>query len=360
MRNKLIIISFILIILGGFYLKYSNNDKLIAADYNPKYKINELYTSKEVYYRKMLNDDEKKIYEKIIEGIIDFKPNISIELSMDNFQVQVDYLQKIADAVMLDHPELFYYGYPSYVGTKNGKVININFNYLITKSEYNTNLNKIKKIIEEVKNKTDGMNEYDKIKYIYEYLGERNNYGKINTVEGQTALSAFLMDLSPVCAGYSKASEILFNNVGIKSLLIRGDLKNTLFTGDAHMWNLVKVGKYYYIYDVTQSSTTKSISGNISYMGLLSGKRSDYTFYYKKVIPMIKNDLDYYKLNNLIYTYKNNNIEELNKMLNVNNKYVEIRVKNVETLRLDFNKIKKDTSIKTFWQFNDIILFEKR
>ncbi len=360
MRNKLIIIIFILIILGSFYIKYSNNDKLISNDYEPKYKVNELYTSKEVYYRKILNNDEKKIYDKVIEAIIDFKPSIELEVAMEGFQSQADYLQKIVDAVMLDHPELFYYGYPTYTGVRNSNNININFNYLINKNEYNTNLNKIKKIIEEVKDKTKDLSEYDKIKYVYEYLGKHNNYGKINTVEGQTALSAFLSNLSPVCAGYSKASEILFNNIGVKSLLMRGDLKDTLFTGDAHMWNLVKVGKFYYIYDVTQSSATKSISGNISYMGLLSGKKSDYIFYYKKVLPLIRSNLDYYKLNNLTYTYKTNNIKELNDKLNIDGKYVELKVSNADVLRLDFNKIKKDTSIKTFWQFNDIILFEKR
>lgn len=360
MKNKLIIIVLILIILGCFFIKYSNNDKLITSDYEPKYVINELYKSKEIYYRKLLNDDEKKIYEKVIEAIIDFKPSIDIEMPMNNFQEQVSYMQKITDSIMLDHPEMFYYGNPTYYGTRNNSIIKIGFNYFIAKSEYKDNLNKIKSIINDIKSKTSELSEYEKIKYIYEYLGNRNNYGSINTIEGQTALSAFLPNLSPVCAGYSKASEILFNNVGINSLLIRGDLKNGLFTGDAHLWNLVKVGKYYYIYDVTQSSTTKGISKSITYVGLLSMKKSDYSFYYKKVLPLIRYNMDYYKMNNLIYTYKDNNIEELKNILKDKGKYVEIRVKNIEGLKMNISNVKKETNINNYWQFNDIILVEKR
>ena len=83
---------------------------------------------------------------------------------------------------------------------------------------------------------------------------------------GQSAYSAFNKGLSPVCAGYSKASQILFSNIGINSLLIFGDAEYALFLGDAHAWNVVEIDKKYYLYDVTMSS---NLDGKEFYRGFL-------------------------------------------------------------------------------------------
>ena len=356
MKNKLIIVLIVVVVLLAMIIKNNRINNLITKDYEPKFVINDLYRSKEIYYRGILNDNEKKIYEDIITAIIDYKGEISVE-STSNFYVDTSKLSKIVDAVMLDHPELFYFGNVTFIGKDNG--IRIVFNYAIDKEEYNTNLNNIKNVINYIKLATKKMDTYSKIKYVYEYLGNKNNYGSIKSVEGQTALSAFLDDLSPVCAGYAKASEILFNNIGITSLLIRGDLKTNFFVGDSHLWNIVKIDNSYYVYDVTQSSITKSISNGISYVGLLSMKKGDYSYLYKKVVPYIRYDKNYYDINKLNYTYKKDNIEELKNIINNNGKYIEIKVKNIESLYMNFNNIKKDINVVNCWRFNDIILFEK-
>lgn len=356
MRNKLIMILLVITVIVGIVIKNNRTDNLITEDYEPKYVINDLYKSKEIYYRSILNDEEKKIYEDIITAIIDYDSEISVE-STNNFNVDTSKLSKIIDAIMLDHPELFYFSTITYYGKSNG--IRIVFNYAITNDKYNDNLDRINKIIDYIKLETKDMDTYSKVKYVYEYLGNKNNYGDIRSVEGQTALSAFLDDLSPVCAGYAKASEIIFNNIGITSLLVRGDLKTNLFVGDSHLWNIVKIDNGYYLYDVTQSSITKNISNSISYVGLLSMKKSDYSYLYKKVVPYIKYDKNYYDMNNLSYTYKKNNIERLNNILNNGDKYIEVKVNNADSLYMNFNSIKKDINVVNCWRFNDIILFEK-
>ena len=356
MRNKLIFCIVIITIITCIFFRYNKIDNLITRDYESRHYVNDLYNSKEIYYRTILKEDEKEIYENILDAIIKFKTKINLERS-NNFYLDVNNLSKITDAVMLDHPELFYYGYPTFKSNMNGS-ITIEFNY-VDSNEYDMYLSKIKNIIDDIKRATIEMNTYDKVKYVYEYLGNKNTYGNIHSIEGQTALSAFLDELSPVCAGYAKASEIIFKNIGVDSLLVKGDLKSGFFVGDSHLWNLVKIGKYYYVYDVTQSSITKSISNNISYVGLLSMKKSDYSYSYKEVIPFIRYNMNYYDMNNLSYTYKNSNINELNEILNTNKKYVEVKVKNIDALYLNFNKIKKSTKIIKSWRFNDIILFEK-
>ena len=88
-------------------------------------------------------------------------------------------------------------------------------------------------------------------------------------------------------------------------------------------------------------------------------KKGDYSYLYKKVVPYIRYDKNYYDINKLNYTYKKDNIEELKNIINNNGKYIEIKVKNIESLYMNFNNIKKDINVVNCWRFNDIILFEK-
>ena len=93
---------------------------------------------------------------------------------------------------------------------------------------------------------------------LYDFIGKSNQYGDIEDLRAQSAYSAFSSNLSPVCAGYSKASEILFNNIGIKSLLIHGESEYALFLGIPHAWNIVSIDESFYLYDVTMSSNAQT------------------------------------------------------------------------------------------------------
>ena len=267
-----IIITVCIIFLIIFLFKGVKNyriHKILEADYEPKYYINELYKSKEINYRMLLDKKEKNMYEEIIENFINYKT--SFVVSMDNFDYSYDslYFDKISEItniIFMDHPELFYIGTFSMSKERGSNNVTIKPSYLMSKDEYTKNIEEIKLIINKVKEDTKELDEYEKVKYVYDYIGKSNTYGNVKDYMGQSAYSAFNKELSPVCAGYSKASQILLSNIGINSLLIFGDAEYALFLGDAHAWNVVEIDKKYYLYDVTMSS---NLDGKEFYRGFL-------------------------------------------------------------------------------------------
>ena len=361
--NKTFKISFVLVIIFGviffYFTKNFKIDRYLSSNYTPKYIINDLYKSSELNYR-LLDKNEQKLYDEYITNLIAFKKNFSINFpnNYTSANLLFEKFEKINHAVIMDHPEIIYFGYPR-MSTKDNKNLNIYIEYVIDSDDYFYALNYIKEEIDKIKESVQELNDYEKVKYVYEYLGNKNNYGKRNEAVGQSAYSAFKDELSPVCAGYSRASQIIFNNIGITSLLVSGKLKSNWFSGDSHEWNIVKVNGKYYNYDVTQSSITKGITNNITYYGFLNTKnKNTLSIDNKKDAPNLNGlKYDYYKYNKLEYNYKKNNLKELKDM--ITSKYTEVRIKNAESFKLNFDKIKDELNLKTYIVIDDVFILER-
>jgi len=364
MRRKVIVVL-ILFVIGFFiYTKYSEIDNAIMEEYEPKFKINELYNSKEINYRYLLNDKEKLLYEKFINAIINFDTEIVLDLSFNKHSSSYAYIenaQKINDSVIMDHPELIQYAYPAiYNDVENGKV-RLKLYYALNKSDYNKYVAIIDKELNNISNDVKDMSTYEKIKYTYEYLGNKNTYGDTSDKRSQSAYTAFIDGINPVCSGYARASQLIFSKIGVNSLLVTGDLKSTWLIGDSHEWNVVKVGNSYYNYDVTQSSVFKSFKGSVSYMGLFSMPKSSFSLRYDGVTPYLKNNkLDYYKNNSLHYKYKSSNINKLQEILSSSNdEYIEIKMSNITGFKMSYKDIKDKLGIADYRVVDDIIVFKK-
>lgn len=287
--NKVVkvIITVLVILMIIFLFRSIKNykiTKLLEDDYEAKFYVNELYKSKEINYRMLLNKQEKKLYEEVIENMIDFKTSFKVDMKDYDFNYDSLYFDKINEVtniVFMDHPELIHIGIVSMSKQKGSTTVTISPKYLMTRNEYLSNIEEIKVIINKVKKDTKDLDEYEKVKYVYDYIGKSNTYGNVKDYMGQSAYSAFNIDLSPVCAGYSKASQILFNNIGINSLLVFGDAEYALFLGDAHAWNNVEIDGKYYLYDVTMSS---NLEGKEFYRGFLIDDK-DHKPWNKKSVP---------------------------------------------------------------------------
>lgn len=125
-----------------FLLKAAKNyriNKILETDYEPKYNINELYKSKEINYRMLLDKKEKNIYEELIENFINFKTSFAV--TMDNFDYNYDLLyfdktNEITNIIFMDHPELIYIGTFSMSKEKGSNIVTIKPIYLMSKDEY--------------------------------------------------------------------------------------------------------------------------------------------------------------------------------------------------------------------------------
>lgn len=161
-----------------------------------------------------------------------------------------DSVDRIFQAVLIDHPELFYvegYSYTKYM--VGDKLIAIEFTgtYSMGWEEACEKSVEIADRIEEIlKAAPETEEDYLKIKYIYDMLIRQTDYDR-NAPDNQNIYSVFVGHAS-VCQGYAKAFQYLMNRMGIACTLVQGKV---LGTGEGHAWNLVKAdGEFYYL-DVT-------------------------------------------------------------------------------------------------------------
>ena len=142
---------------------------------------------------------------------------------------------------------------------------------------------KIQRIIDNIKTETKGMSDIDKIHYVYEWIGENNDYDKTFTYmsKNQSIYNVF-MKKNAVCAGFAKASQVIFQNIGINSYTITGNS-----TGP-HMWNVVELDGKYYFYDSTVATSARTKETSWYYDGLKQDFMSSYTVDHAEWYPKIE------------------------------------------------------------------------
>ena len=191
-------------------------------------------------YRAMLSEEEKTVYNQLYANIV--AHNNDFELVNPISSLSVD---DVISAVLYDHPELFWYtGHSEYIAMPNsGAVIDMSIEFLefddfdAAKAEFDSNL---QKIVEAARTKGDP---YSMELYVHDTLAKKTTYDSNNPMN-QTAYSAIVQGRS-VCAGYSKAFQLVMHELGIPCYYITGKIE-----GSNHAWNIVRINGDFYNVDV--------------------------------------------------------------------------------------------------------------
>lgn len=241
MRTKRVVLYFVLVFLMfafNFYFRPIKGNKLVTEKYRDSNAyINGLYMSDEYFKKKVLSKENYHIYEEIIKGNLNHKTTVEIPCSKDC----ADSFTDAYYALYLDHPELI-----SFMGIRTYRFNDekITYNSYESLSDLRTTFGalRIEREMDNIRKDTKDMNEKEKIIYVYNYVAS-HNYDRMFTYTGsnQSAYS-FFTKKSSVCAGFAKASQIIFQNIGIKSYLA---------LSSDHMWNYVEYKGKYYIFDAT-------------------------------------------------------------------------------------------------------------
>lgn len=342
------------IIIFAIYYYFSGPVyKSPKVDKNSKWYVNDMYMSTQYYYNNLLNENEKAIYEELFEKLNNMEEEIYLNLTYSA-------ISKVWDALISDHPEMINLKTFSYIQTGNTTVIKPKY---LTKSKFSLKLKerKMQRMIAKVVRATEGMSEYEKEKYVYEWVGKKSSYGHTAGNSDQSAYTAFNTMSNTVCAGYGKASQILLSNVGVNSIInINSD----------HIWNTVKLDGEYYFFDATvTSSTRETYYGNVSYMGLNQNKNtSNYEILYPSILPDISGEkYNYYDYEGITMTYSDDEIDKIKAMLdNSEHRSVEIKFTNPEIARNEIgNKYLEYLDLKSLQTFggyctgNGVIMFLK-
>ncbi len=278
-----------IILIGISYFIYQNYTRVVDYNRNKDTKsshfINELYQSDERIYNKFLSNEDKKMYDLILKNTLKYKTTISIDLEKYGFYDYIDcadFIDYANSALYVDHPELMNYaGYRwSYRSNK--------FTLYLQHAYYNPlkdamGVLRIEKVISDIKEATKNMNDKEKIIYIYNWMAENNTYDHIFTFasKNQSIYNVFVKK-NAVCAGFAKASQIIFTNLGIESYVVQGE------SSGPHMWNIIKYkGKYYY-FDSTISVSIKNKESDYYYNGLKQEKMNDYSMKFPEWYPKVE------------------------------------------------------------------------
>lgn len=198
-------------------------------------------------YYAMLNADEQAVYKQIYANALannsTFAPIKTITPSQ---------LANIFEAVVNDHPELFYLETSYQVKyTKSGSVVEIQLAYYTLVNDITSAKQSFSNAAKAVIAGAQALStDYEKEKYVHDYLIQNVEYDDRASL-GQSAYSA-LVNGKSVCAGYARANQYILQQLGIPCYYCTG------YAGEDHAWNIVKLSDGFYNEDVTWDDTDPS------------------------------------------------------------------------------------------------------
>ena len=117
----------------------------------------------------------------------------------------------------------------------------------------------------------EGATDYEKIRAIYDYICDNvaYDYGHLEDPSYRLQFTAYaaLMDGTSVCQGYASLFYLLAGKAGLDVRIVAG-----VGDGEAHSWNIVKLGDVWYNLDATWEAVLRA-SG--------SGAGSNYAYFLK-------------------------------------------------------------------------------
>lgn len=229
------------------------------------------------YYYNQIDEDAKKIYNKIIESKeklqtgtsnIEFNNNeFNHILSQENgIETLSKKYQEAVDAIRYDHIELYYIDFTKMIlktiTYTRGR--NITYEVFLTVAEGEKNyfqdelantdivamIEATEKVSGEILEQADGT-DYQKIQYIHNWLIDNLEYDITYNAHNNRNIYGALVNREVVCEGYAKAFKYLLDKIEIPCILVSGNATNSEGQSEKHMWNYIRINNVWYFVDVT-------------------------------------------------------------------------------------------------------------
>lgn len=188
-----------------------------------------------------------------LEAALDGTP-ASISIAHSVHQITWDELRTVYDLLLSDHPEVFWHG-NSYSGSqRDGIATALKPTYIMTGAALDTAKAALEAEVVRLTADLEGKTDYEKSLLLHDRLAAESVY----TLEGhhQTAYGA-LVQGTAVCAGYSRAYQLLMQRAGIPAWYVYGTSMSPWGQEVSHAWNLVLLDGEWYYTDVTWDDQTK-------------------------------------------------------------------------------------------------------
>lgn len=192
------------------------------------------------FYYTMLNNNDKRIYDLIIRGVVRFQNQIRIH------PTHISKVERIINYIPFDIPEIFYIKSVT-MSLIGNCVVKIIFEYRFNYKEVNTILMDAESAISNLTKKYHRLHDFDKAKEIHNYLISVCEYKAKDAPYSHEMPGAILYGKA-VCEGISKAFKFIADRVNLKAICVCGKMKKD---GEKHAWNKVQIDGEYTNIDVT-------------------------------------------------------------------------------------------------------------
>ncbi len=217
-------------------------------------------------YNALSNKQERELYDKI-ESVVytiqskttpeGYYPIESVEINKSS-NFDEDTIKRVIYAFRNDNPEIFWLSNTFGYEISDSK-ININLFSSLSANKCSNAVNELNsKVNDIISNVPSGLSEYEREKYVYDYIVDNCKYNK-DAIKSNNNWQSFtpygaLVEGSAVCEGYSRSIQLLLGYLGMECQLASGETNRT-----AHMWNVVKVNNNYYHLDATFDNNTDQV-----------------------------------------------------------------------------------------------------
>lgn len=264
------------------------------------------------FYYQQLSDGQQLIYKEILQAVREQAESFYIHTgNTEEFSMVYEYL-------LYDRPEIFWCTGGTQI-TSYTDYAEVRPAYTCTAEERQLRTAQIEEAVNVcLAGIPAEAPEYDKIKYIFEYLVNTIDYN-LEAPDNQNIYSSLVNRVS-VCAGYSRAAQYLLQRLGMECIYAIG----TIPQQGPHAWNIVKCNGQYYHMDTTFGDPVflqEENGGNIpldsiNYGYLCCADSEIYRSHtpepgiaYPECSSM---DLDYYVLNGMYYDGYDSYVMQLN------------------------------------------------
>lgn len=213
------------------------------------------------YNYERLREKEKKIYRKLADGLFSFQPVITLRWTTPKT------VSEIYEKLKLDLPAAFFDTGLDMIWTPALGTVRVKPQYRFPKDEAENILAEILDRIQPLLLQCMGMSDLEKETFIHDWFCQNvvYDYNYAQKMGGSSfEMAAPLLWGRGVCSGISKAAKFIFDQVGLKSLLMLGRTLDTpAGPGEDHCWLMVKIQEpgqtaCRYHLDITFDMTSKS------------------------------------------------------------------------------------------------------
>jgi len=290
------------------------------------------------HFYETLNNKHKTIYSTLLSGL---------ELQDNNIQVpnvSLGELEMIFHSITMDNPHIFYVHVTQpFIYDASNSVIKPNYIYdRVTIKNYQSDINSLMIFFDSVKLFTD----IEKELFLHDYCLNNFTYNWAENPDMESyTIIGLLNKKTAVCQGIALFVKLVFDYVGIQSLVVNGEVSDPVNNKtEKHAWNIVSIEGNFYHLDVTWDMTHKQKHNRYDYFNLCDReiKRDHKVVHeFQKQIPCcIAADKDYYSINNMVATSYIELEDCLLSQLKHDKNVVFVKIKNMITTTDSYRSLK--------------------